>query len=273
MIKDYLKEMRLKHWYKAGIVFVAPILAGLLFTDKIAAVFFAFLAFGFIASSIYVINDLMDADKDRLHPKKRNRPIASGKISRNSALLFSSILILLALVFANKSSTEVTYLVGSYFFLMIFYTYYLKNKVIVDAFTISLGFVLRALAGGFAVGVEVTPWLYLGIFSFAMYLAFCKRYTEIKLAGTKHKKTLEEYQEIIHILIAISGAITSVLYSIYAIDKGGLLFWSVPFAYLGGLLHLRETFLGKEVHESITNPEVFFTFLIFVLIVLFSVYL
>lgn len=271
MIYDYLKEMRIKHWYKAGIVFVAPTLAGVVFS-KFFSVFLAFLSFGLVASSIYVINDLKDAKNDRLHPKKKERPIASGRIGKKFALFFSLLLVTSAFYLSNMVNKEVAYTVGLYFLLMITYTYYLKKRVIIDAFTISIGFLLRALAGAFAAGVSATQWLYLGIFSFAMYLTFCKRYTEIMLASTKHKETLEDYKPIINILISISGATTLVLYAIYAIDKGGMLFWSVPLAFLGGLLHIRETFLGKEVHESLKNPDIFFTFLGFVILVLLSIY-
>ncbi len=263
--------MRIRQWYKALIVFSGPLFSTMLFSafDKLILSFFAF---GFIASSIYVINDLKDAKKDMLHPKKKFRPIASEKISRANAKLFAGFLFLISVILASLVNTSVLLLVLSYFILMILYTYYLKKRSVIDTFIIATGFLIRAFAGCFAIGIEITPWFYLVIFSFAVYLAFCKRLTEVKLAGSGHKKNLEVYKHIAEVGIAMSGSVSLSLYAIYAMTKGSAVVWSVPFAFLGLLLHLRETFAGKEVHEALLNPEVILAGLAFGVAVFIGLY-
>lgn len=272
MLSDYLKEMRIKHWYKALIVFSGPLFGGALFGPLFWRVVLSFLAFGFMASSIYVINDLKDMESDRLHPKKRNRPVASGRIGKASAAAFSGVLFAVAVYLAVLAGNYVPHLALGYFALMLVYTIYLKNLAVVDAFTIAAGFVARAFAGCFAAGIEITPLFYLVIFAFAVYLAFCKRLTEIKLAGMEHKNSLGVYEHIADVGTAIAGSISLALYAIYTMGKSGLLLWSVPLAFLGLLLHLKETFLGREVHESITSPEILLTGAAFVVTVFLSLY-
>ena len=263
--------MRIKHWYKALIVFSGPLFSGTIFSLDLGSLVLTFLAFGFVASAVYVVNDLKDAEKDRLHPKKCKRPIASGKIGKNSAVLFGAALLAVALSLAVLAGNYVPHFVGGYFLLMMLYTFYLKRRAVIDAFTIASGFIIRALAGCFAVGIEATPFFYLVIFSFAVYLAFCKRLTEVRLAGENHKTSLEVYKEIAEVGIAVSGSITLALYAIYTMNKTGLL-WSVPLAFLVLMLHLRETFRGKEVHESMMNPEVLVTGLAFLASVFIGLY-
>ena len=270
-MRAYIKEMRIRHWYKAFIVFSGPLFSGTFFALDLAKLGLTFLAFGLVASSVYVINDLKDAGKDRLHPKKKKRPIASGEIGMGSALAFGAALLVSALGLSFLVGNGVPCFVGGYFALMMLYTFWLKRHAIIDAFTLATGFVVRAFAGCFAVGIDVTPFFYMVIFSFAVYLALCKRLTEVRLAGENHKKSLEVYKEIAEIGIAISGAITLALYAIYTMNNLKLV-WSFPPAFLVLMLHLRETFKGKEVHESMTNTDVLISGLIFVGAVLLSLY-
>ena len=219
-----------------------------------------------------MINDLKDAEKDRLHPKKKERPIASGKICAKNAIIFSGVLFLASLFLAWAVDISVLWLVLCYFFLMLLYTFSLKEIAIIDAFAIAGGFVIRALAGCFAAGIEVTTWFYLVVLFFAIYLAFCKRLTELSVAGKEHKNSLAVYEHLSEIGIAISGSATLSMYAIYTLGKGGLILWSVPLAFLGMLLHLRETLAGKEVHESLKSPELMLTGLAFIIVVLLSLY-
>ncbi len=266
---EYLKEMRIKQWYKAAIVFSGPLFAGELSSEPLR-LFFAFLAFGLIASSVYVINDIKDVERDRKHPKKRSRPIASGRIGRREALSFSGLLFLAAVAFGLASGTAVFVL--AYFALMMAYTFYLKRLAIVDAFTIAAGFLLRAVAGCVAIGIQITSWFYLTVLALAVYLAFCKRLSELALASRDHKESLESYGKIVEMGIAIAGAMTLSLYSLYAAGRGGIIVWSVPLSMLGLLLHLRESVEGKEVHESITSPELAATAIAFIALVVMGIY-
>lgn len=272
MVSDYVREMRIRHWYKALIVFSGPLFSGAMDSVPLAKVVLAFFAFGFAASSVYVINDLNDVEDDRKHPRKRHRPIASGRIPEGRAWAFSGLLLAVSLSLAWLAGSLVLHLVLSYLGLMLVYTYWLKEVAVVDAFVIAAGFVLRALAGCFAAGIRITDWFYLVIFSFAVYLAFCKRIAEIEVAGRGHKKTLGAYEKLAEVGTAISGAATLSLYAIYTTERNGLLLWSVPLAFLAMLLHLRETYQGREVHEALRKPEMLVTGAAFVVLVFLSMY-
>ncbi|MBR9680140.1 MAG: UbiA prenyltransferase family protein [Candidatus Altiarchaeota archaeon] len=271
-VVDYLKAIRIKNWYKASIVLAGPVFSGQLFSLDLFYLFFIFISFALMSSTIYVLNDLIDLDKDQMHPKKKLRPIASGKISDTNIIIMLGVLFSFAMAIGFFAGPLAHLTVFGYFLLMLAYMFYLKNIAIIDAFTIAVGYVLRALAGCFAVGIEATNWFYLVIFVFAIYLAFCKRITELKLSSNEHKKSLSDYEPMAEMGVAMSGAASLSLYSIYALGKGGLLIWSVPLAFLGILLHLRETMKGKEVHESLAVPEIIITFLALVLVVLVSLY-
>jgi len=272
VLKDYLREMRPWQWYKAIIVFAGPFFTGKILELNIPKLILTFLSFCFVASSIYVINDIKDAERDRLHPKKKNRPIASGRISRKNALLFATFLLLLSILFSSFVGIMVLGAVLFYFLLFILYTFYLKKLAVVDAFIIATGYLIRALAGCWATSIEITPWFYLVIFTFAVYLAFSKRFTEVKLAEKSHKESLEEYTKIVEMGIAISASSTFALYALYSMQKDSLVY-TVPLALLGMMLHLRETAKGKEVHEILKVPEVALTFLGFLLLVFYLLYL
>ena len=263
--------MRIKHWYKALIVFSGPLFSKML-TTNIPSLIATFFAFGFIASSIYVINDLKDIQKDKLHPRKKNRPIASGKISKTTAKFFTSILFLLAVFLGYLVNTYVLLLVLTYFVLMLAYTYYIKTWAIFDAFIISLGFFIRALAGCLALNIKITTWFYLIIIFVANYLAFCKRLTEIKVSKKGHKKNLKDYKQIIEIAISISGALAITLYAIYAALTMPSLVWSVPFAFIGLLIHLKLTYQGKEVHEMIKDKQIYVAGILFLITLALGLY-
>ena len=186
MLVDYVRSMRIKHWYKALIVLAGPVFSGYLFSLDLLGLLLTFFAFCFIASSIYVLNDVVDKEKDLQHPKKKNRPIASGRISTSRAVFFSAILFAVATVMAAAVNPAVLATVLGYAVLMFAYIFVLKNIAVVDAFVLAVGYVLRAFAGCYATGIRITNRFYLAVFSFAVYLAFCKRLTEIRLSGNEH---------------------------------------------------------------------------------------
>ena len=151
MIKNYIKLMRPKHYLKNGLI-LAPLFFSkeINILNKIIDVLFAFLAFSLISSTIYIINDTMDAEKDRQHPKKCKRPIASGQISKKNAIIFSIFLFILSLTFhyfgnRNKLFSISTIYLISYFFINLSYSLGLKNKPILDLVLLSAGFLLRVL--------------------------------------------------------------------------------------------------------------------------------
>ena len=270
VLKDYVREMRIKNWYKALIVIAGPFFTGKIFSLNLINLLYTFFAFCLISSSIYVINDIRDADRDRLHPRKRFRPIASGRMKKENALIFSATLFILAVALSLRVNALVLSSVVGYFLLFLLYTFSLKKLAVIDSFVIALGYLIRAVAGCWATGITITPWFYLMIFSFAVYLAFCKRYTEVKFAEIDHKENLKEYKKMVEMGIAISGASSLAIYSIYSINSK--LVYTVPLAFLGLMLHLRETTKGLEVSESLFKKDLLITFVSFLLMILFLLY-
>ncbi len=146
-----IREIRPRQWLKNVLIF-APILFGKRLFDPQAfyLTVLAFIAFCFAISATYIINDTVDAPKDRLHPIKKNRPIASGLISERLAVFYAALFFLLSLSIAFFASEYLFYMIVGYLALQIMYSFYLKNFIIIDALTVSLGFILRVFAVGVA---------------------------------------------------------------------------------------------------------------------------
>ena len=200
MIKNYIKLMRPKHYLKNGLI-LAPLFFSkeINILNKIIDVLFAFLAFSLISSTIYIINDTMDAEKDRQHPKKCKRPIASGQISKKNAIIFSILLFILSFTFhyfgnRNKLFSISTIYLISYFFINLSYSLGLKNKPILDLVLLSAGFLLRVLYGGEITDVPISYWLYLIVITFSFYMGFGKRRGELEIKGDKNtREVLKKY--------------------------------------------------------------------------------
>lgn len=186
----------------------------------------AFLAFSLAASSIYCLNDIMDADVDRLHPKKRLRPIASGEVSTPCAYALMALLIAgaLALCFmpylVNAPALAATILL--YFLLNLAYCLKLKHYAIIDVFIISVGFVLRLCAGGEAAGIWLSPWIVCMTFLIALFLAFAKRRDDVVIRQTTGQvtrdNTVRYNLEFMNQTLGLLGAITIVCYIIYTVQ-------------------------------------------------------
>lgn len=216
--------MRPKQWTKNAFVF-----AGLLFSKNIfqllllGKVIAAFLLFCAVSGSVYIINDIIDAEKDRNHPEKKKRPIASGKLGRIPAGIIAGFIIILSFFSAFLLHTEFGIICLVYFFMNLGYSFYLKNQVIVDVLTIAVGFVLRAVAGAVVIDVEISPWLLVCTLLLALFLGLCKRRNELMLANempSKHRLVLEEYSdELLDQMIAVVTASAFMSYALYTISE------------------------------------------------------
>ena len=204
----------------------------------------AFLLFCVLSGAVYLINDLVDLEQDRLHPVKRQRPLASGRLSPRLAQVAAAILVVggLAGSFALEPSFGVT--AFSYFGLMVCYTLFLKNVVILDVLTLSFGFVLRAIAGAVAIGVAFSNWLLVCTMLLALFLALTKRRHEITLlaeGAAGHRRILGEYSlSLLDQMIAVVTASTLLSYALYTqspetVFKFGTdrLVWTLPFVLYG----------------------------------------
>lgn len=196
-LPNIIKSLRPKHWVKNMFVFSALIFA-VKFTDlkAIALSICAFFTFCFIASSVYLVNDVLDYEADRRHPIKRFRPIAAGKISKTVAILLAVILGVGAILVSLFISYWLTIVLFLYVINNLLYSFRLKHVVIIDIFMVAFGFVLRAIGGVVSIKVPFSPWFIVIIFLLTLFLAIMKRrqeFIEIAKNGGKKRKVLDEY--------------------------------------------------------------------------------
>ena len=222
-----VRSLRPKQWSKNLLVF-----AGLVFTynllnaEMLARVVGAFITFCALSSAGYLWNDLRDIAADRLHPVKRNRPIASGQVPRGLAVVVAFTLAVAGLGLAFALGPPFALVASLYMLLTISYSIWLKHLVLIDVFAIAAGFVLRAVGGAVVIGVPVSPWLYVCTVLGSLFLALGKRRNELELleAGAGgHRKNLEQYTlELVDQLILIVASVTIMAYSLYTFTAENL---------------------------------------------------
>ncbi len=229
------KTMRPKQWTKNVFVWAALIFDVKLFDrGPFLRTLATFILFCLISSAVYIINDLVDIDKDRRHPSKRNRPLASGALSPRFAAVGAAIIVVGSLPMAlwvdraaRHSAPLVTLILYGYLALMIAYSFWLKNIVIVDVLTIAAGFVLRVAAGVVAVNaIRFSPWMYVCMVLLALFLALGKRRQEIVLLDGNSgntRKILEEYNlRFLDEMLALVSSTTVMAYSLYTFSAPNL---------------------------------------------------
>lgn len=243
MLVGLLTAMRPKQWTKNGIIF-----GGLIFAFKLdhpRLVGFsvaAFILFCLLSSATYLINDISDLEHDRKHPLKKRRPLASGLIRPAHAAVAAALLLLVGLPLSLALNPAFALAALAYVVLTLAYSAYLKHIVIVDVFTIAAGFVLRAAAGALAIGVPISPWLYVCTVLGALFLGLTKRRHELLLLNddaAKHRRILQEYSPyLLDQMIMIVTSTTVVAYSLYTfsadnLPKNHAMMVTIPFVLYG----------------------------------------
>ncbi|MFH1313381.1 MAG: decaprenyl-phosphate phosphoribosyltransferase [Candidatus Eisenbacteria bacterium] len=246
----YIACMRPMQWTKNLVLMAALLFSRNIFRFQLTVRSIEALGiFCLLSGSIYIFNDLVDFERDRAHPVKRNRPIASGRVSKRGAFLLGVLAAAVGLVLASFLNRGFLVVSLVYVGIIIFYSLGLKHMVVLDVLIISVGFVLRAMAGVEALkdldpGVIMSPWLLVCTLFLALFLGFNKRRHEIHLlagdAGS-HRKSLEDYsKEFLDAMIAVVTAATVIAYAIYTIwpatvDKFHTerLIYTVPFVVFG----------------------------------------
>src|SRR5258706_15586925 len=191
LITAAIKAARPIHWIKNISLFAAVFLSGILFDKgEFSLVFQGFIAFCFATSATYVINDILDIKRDRLHPTKRFRSIASGALPLGFAVTEAVCLALFSLLISANLNSLFFFLVLGYILMQIFYSLGLKNIAIVDIVIIAAGFVIRVYAGAFAINAHLSVWFLLCVISVALFLASGKRRAELGLLGKDGKTRL-----------------------------------------------------------------------------------
>ena len=283
----WLRLMRPEQWTKNGLVLAAFFFAywdpqqhlreqGL---RPYAASLAAAALFCLVSSGVYALNDWRDRVADRLHPVKRNRPVASGEISSRTALAMAFGL-LAAGILGSLFSPPLCAVVGAYVALQLFYTFRLKHVPLVDVFVIAAGFVLRAVAGAAVLSARISPWLLLCTFLLALFLALCKRRQEkVPRHETEQRLSVRAYSaQLLDSLIAITAAATIVSYSLYTLSSETvqrfgtpLLGLTIPLVIFGVFryLHLVYTSRAGERPEQVllTDKAIIATIVLYGLVV------
>lgn len=192
-------------------------------TAKVAVALLAFAAFCLASSAWYAINDVLDAKEDRLHPVKRNRPVASGRIPGSLAVVIGLTLAALAIVVAYQANPATMWVVVAYIALQGGYNLGLKRLIFIDAATIASGFCLRAISGAMAIAVPVSIWLLLCVFFLTLYLAFIKRQCDLSSAlrmRSTQWKPRAHYGDSAELnwLLSVSGGLTVLMYLMYTLS-------------------------------------------------------
>lgn len=265
------KAMRPKQWIKNLLLF-----AGFVFTlneqwkpfshtmwHYLARSAAAFVLFSGLASSVYLLNDTLDVEKDRKHPVKRNRPIASGALSPRVAVGVAVVLMSVSLLGGYVLSPPFAVVAAGYLVMQFGYIFVLKHMVLVDVFVLAIGFVMRAVSGAVVIGADISPWLYTVTLLGSLFLGLCKRRNELMLLDVnagEHRKILEMYTpSLLDSLTSIGASSTIMAYSLYTftspkLPANNLMMLTIPFVIFG---LFRYMYLAHAHNEGGSPEEVF----------------
>jgi 4-hydroxybenzoate polyprenyltransferase len=270
--KDILRLMRPYHWVKNIFVFTGFVFGSdyndfeLFFSICMAA-----FAFCLVSSGVYILNDFVDIEKDKLHREKRNRPLASGKVTKRAASIVLILLEIIGIVIGYSVSVWVGTILFLYILMNICYSYKLKNIVIIDVFCISLGFMMRILVGTVGVGITPSKWLLFCGMMLTLFLGFAKRRAELKSlsqVSAEQRKVLNSYGSVFLdeiITICAGGSILS--YGLYTMSEQTIKFhnteqlmYTVPFvvfAIFRYMFLLKQRNFGEDPSkELIKDPHI-----------------
>ena len=245
MIGALIVSLRPKQWSKNMLVFAGLVFSHNLFdlTNFLRSLG-GFVAFCLLSGAVYIVNDLADVENDRLHPLKRSRPIASGRLKPGTAKVAAAVVATLALVGGFVLDWRFGVIGLAYFVMQLAYSFKLKHMVVLDVMTVAAGFALRAVAGTVLVHVTISSWLFVCTILFALFVALAKRRHELLTlsgGGTGHRAVLENYSEtLLDQMMAVATSSAVIAYCLYTIapetvTKFGThnLMLTVPFVLYG----------------------------------------
>ena len=280
-MRNYLQLLRPDQWIKNGFVF-----AGFLFygqwhnTALLCKSVWATLIFCLASSAVYAFNDAVDAERDRLHPRKKNRPVATGSVSKSAAFGFSFSLALASILGALLVSPILPGFVAGYLLLNLAYTLRLKELVILDVFCIALGFLLRMLSGTIAIHIPPSHWIILCTLMVSLFLGFAKRSAELSDQAGAARPVLSAYSPaLLHLFLGISTACTVMTYGLYTISERTIqvhgtshLIYTLPLVVFGLFRYLHLVLSqGKGENPSrdiLEDRQILVTLVLYILMVL-----
>ena len=275
MYKFY-QLLRINHYIKNFLVF-APLLftSGLSNNENLLDSLYAFIVFCLLASAVYIFNDIFDIKLDKIHPrKKKNKPLAAGKISLNLAkIIFSLLLLCLGLLIFFKTNLLNVCLI--YLFLNFIYTIYLKKIPFIDIFALSSNYILRVYMGCVALTVDLSIWMGVTVFFGALFISTLKRKQELLLYGSFSREVLKSYSiKNLKKIINISAFLSIVFYSLYVFSINQKLFLTIPIVIYGVLRYIHNSenknFSDSPVDEIIKDKQNILLIIIWFIIVVNS---
>lgn len=250
---EMIKLMRPKQWIKNLFVFAALIFSmNFLNPFHIGQAILCFVLFCMISSSIYILNDIVDVEKDRLHPKKKNRPLAKGTVSIKAAGGVSIILMISSLLAGFLFNPLVGTVITLYLINNLIYSFKIKHIVIMDIISIAIGFILRVVAGAFAIDVGISAWILVCTFFISLFLGIGKRRGEILALehnAHDHRANLKDYtEEFVNQITSIVVACTIMSYSLYTFTAYEHMYMmlTIPFVVYGIFRYLNLIYTQDE---------------------------
>lgn len=266
MIRAVFLSLRPRQWTKNLVIFAAVLFVNQFTnTGALLKVGAAFLIFCLLSGGVYLLNDLHDAERDRLHPIKRHRPVASGVLPRSSAGVWGAALLSLSLTAGFALDVSFGAVAASYAAVAIAYTFLLRDLVIIDILAVSAGFVLRVVAGAVVIHVETSPWILICTLFLALLLSLGKRRSEILVlehAAGGHRPNLQEYSvqflDYLMLLVTAGALMSYLLYALASGRHGPFMGITIPFVFYGILRYLYLAFqrgLGENPAELLVKDR------------------
>ena len=243
-LTDIIKLIRVHQWVKNLFIFLPAFFGQALTGENILPLSVGFICFSLAASAVYIFNDVLDVDSDRLHSEKKHRPIAAGKVKLQTAYLLAAVLLVSALVGSYLINELFFAACAFYLFQNVLYTTWLKRFALIDITIISLGFLIRLFSGGVIAEVPISNWMYIMAFLLAMLLALGKRRDDLlilKNEGKEVRKAVRGYNlEFINVVSVMLSAVTVVAYIMYTLTPEVIERIGSPYVYVTSLF----VFLG-----------------------------
>jgi 4-hydroxybenzoate polyprenyltransferase len=259
MSKIYFNLLRIPQWIKNFFIFVPLVFSQHLFDQNYFKLsILGFLIFSLTSSSIYIINDLIDINEDKVHPEKKLRPIPAGLISKSKAMTVAGILTVILFSLLPFANLYFGITVIAYFTITVLYSVGLKNIVILDVFTIAAGFILRILGGAFIINVEISSWLMLTTMFISLFLAVMKRRSELKHVtgedSASTRKVLVHYStNFLDQMSTVTSAGVIICYALYTVSQRTVsifktehLIYTTPFVVFGIFRYMYLVYIGKK---------------------------
>ena len=257
-LSQYIILLRPKHWIKNSFIFLPLFFSGEIFdVQKLLSCFAGLIAFSFMASAVYIINDYMDIEADKKHPLKCERPLASGAVSKRSAIILFIGCVLLGLLVAAAVKMKFLFVLLLYFAMNLGYSFGLKNISVLDIVLVAMGFVLRIKAGGVIAFIGISQWLMIMVFLLAMFMAIAKRRDDVLIkltSGQDMRKAIKGYNlEFLNAMLSLFTGIIIIAYIMYTISPEVMqhwntyrLYYTALFVIVGLMRYLQITFIEKD---------------------------